>query len=93
MNGLHVQRVAKYKLDVFIQTQISQPVPGEHTLGANDQVLAISFDGAQEVAWIRADISMQPLVALSVKDADRRRNRIRVVGRRISSWSSLESCS
>jgi hypothetical protein len=36
VDGFHVQGVAKHERDVLVGTEIGDPVPGEHALGADD---------------------------------------------------------
>jgi hypothetical protein len=52
MNGLHVQSVTEQKLDLLFQTEVSEPVPGEHGFGADDQVITEVVDGAQEIVGL-----------------------------------------
>ena len=61
--------VAEHEIDVFICAQIGQPVPGKHALGADDQVFAKTLDGSQEVEWLGPHVPMQPLVPLTIEDA------------------------
>ena len=48
MDGPHVQGVAQDELDSFPGTKVGEPVPGEGTLHADNQILSEGSDGSQE---------------------------------------------
>jgi len=45
MDGFHIEGVAQYKGDMFLGTEIGDPVPGEDALNGHDDVFSIAFDG------------------------------------------------
>ena len=44
MYGLHVLSVAESEVNVMLFAEISNPVPGEHTFHANEQIVQIWID-------------------------------------------------
>ena len=48
VDGSHVEGVAEDELDAFGLAEISEPVPGEDALGADDEAVAVGRDGFQE---------------------------------------------
>lgn len=69
MNGSHVQRVAEEELDALILAQVGQPVPGKHALDPDNQVVAKVPDRLQEIMRLGSHIPMQPLVSVTIKNA------------------------
>ena len=48
VDGLHVQGVADQEGDLLLPAQVSQPVPGEQALDADDDVGAEGGEGSEE---------------------------------------------
>jgi hypothetical protein len=48
VDGFHVQGVSEHEGDILFDAEIGDPVPGEHALGADDEVVAIGLDGPQQ---------------------------------------------
>jgi hypothetical protein len=48
VDGFHVEGMAQDKRDPLVGTQISQPVPDEHTLHGDTDILAVGLDDIQE---------------------------------------------
>jgi hypothetical protein len=69
MDGAHVQGMAQDKGNIFILTQISQPVPGEHTFSADNNILPVLPDGPEKGFRIGPDVSVQDSFTLPVEDA------------------------
>jgi len=46
--GAHVQGVTEDEIDLLVGTQVGEPVPGEHALDADHQVVTVRLDQAQE---------------------------------------------
>jgi hypothetical protein len=67
VNGLHVESVAEDELDFLFEAQVSQPILGEHALGADNQVLTVPVDGGQELARLGLHVPVQNLIALLVE--------------------------
>jgi hypothetical protein len=69
MDGFHVQSVAQDKGDLMFGAKISDPVPGEHALGANSQIFKKGKDYIEQQFRIGLDIFVDPGFALLVDDA------------------------
>jgi hypothetical protein len=91
MNGLHVQSVAEDERDLLHQAEVSQPVPGEHALGAHNQVVTEAVDGVHELARLGPDVSVQKLVAIMVEDAQVHPLRVQVHATIVSMLDVVES--
>ena len=48
VDSSHVEGVAEDEVDVFLIAEISEPVPGEHALDGDDDVITERFDGFEE---------------------------------------------
>jgi hypothetical protein len=48
MNGLHRQGMTKHKRDTVVRTEVSQPVPGKHAFGREDDLIAGGRDGLEK---------------------------------------------
>jgi hypothetical protein len=48
VDGLPVQRVTQDEGDLLAGTQVSQPVPAEQALAADDEVVALGGDGIEK---------------------------------------------
>jgi hypothetical protein len=48
VDGFHGEGVAEHEGDVLVFAQIAAPVPGEHALDTDDEVIAERRDGPQE---------------------------------------------
>ena len=71
VNGPHVERVSQHKRETGGLTGIGQPVPAEHALAADGQVLAVRFDQfEEEFEVVVFDVGVDQLLALPVHDAD-----------------------
>jgi hypothetical protein len=62
--------MAQDKGDVFILTQISQPVPGEHAFGTNNNIFPVWPDGPEKCFRICPDVSVQDSLSILVEDAE-----------------------
>ena len=69
VDGFHVQGVAEDEVETFVQTEIGQPVPGEHAFHADDEPVAEGFDGSQEVLRFASHVAVEHLVPLAIEDA------------------------
>jgi hypothetical protein len=56
---------------VVFNTQISDPVPGEHAFYSNHDVLPEGSDDAKKGPRVRIDVLVNPDVAPGIKDADK----------------------
>src|SRR6185436_19082586 len=69
-DGLHVERVTEHEGDVLSRTQIGEPVPGEDALDADDDVVAVRRDGAQQRLGAGGHVLVEHDVTAGVEDAD-----------------------
>ena len=68
MDVLHGQGVAQSEGDAVVLTQVGQPVPGEHTLDSDHQVLAVGLDRAEESGGVGRQVLLEDGLALVVDD-------------------------
>jgi len=69
VDGPHVERVSENEGDVFFGTEIGQPVPGEHALGADHQIIPVRSDGLEEGCRFGLDVAMEQDVPFLTEDA------------------------
>lgn len=69
VDGPHVEGVPEDEGDVFFGTEIGQPVPGEHALGANHQIVPIGGDGLEESCRFGLEVAMEQNVPFLAEDA------------------------
>ena len=71
VNGLEVERVGQDELDAGVGTGIGQPIPAEHALGADGQVVAIGRDEFEEISEVIVfNVGVDELFAVAVQHAD-----------------------
>jgi hypothetical protein len=70
MNGPHVQGMAQDKRNFLINTEISQPVPGEHAFCTDDNVIPVWFYGPEKKIRFGFDVSVQDDLSFLIKDAE-----------------------
>ena len=71
VNGLEVKRVSQDEVDARGGTSIGEPIPAEHALGADGQIVAIGRDELEEIGEvIVADVGVDQFFAGAVHDAD-----------------------
>jgi hypothetical protein len=69
VDGFHVQRVADEEGDVFLGAAVGQPVPAEHALDADNEVVAEGGDGSEESVKTGWQVVVVNDVADGAKDA------------------------
>ena len=69
VDGLHVQSVAKHELDPFPAAEVRQPVPGEHALDGDDEVVAVGRDRLEERFGTAPHVLVEEDLALPVEKA------------------------
>jgi hypothetical protein len=62
--------VSEDELDVFASAEIREPVPGEHALDADDEVITERFDGSQEYIRPALHVLVQEDLSVSVQNAE-----------------------
>lgn len=56
VNGLEVESVAENERDLVPSAQIGDPVPGEHALAPDDEIVAVGFDCFEEVVGLGDEV-------------------------------------
>ena len=71
MNGLEVERMSQDEMDAGVRTGIGEPIPAEHALGADGQIVAIGRDEFEEIGEVIVfDVGVDELFAVAVQHAD-----------------------
>lgn len=70
MDGSHVKGVAEDKLDALLAAEVGEPVPGEHTLGAHDEVFSVGLDGRQKGIGSALQVPLEQDLAVLIEDAE-----------------------
>ena len=71
VNGLEVKRVSQDEVDARGGTSIGEPIPAEHALGTNGQIVAIGGDKFEEIGEVVvANVGVDQFFAGAVQDAD-----------------------
>jgi hypothetical protein len=70
MNGFHVKSVAEDKGNLFFPAKVSNPIPGEHTFNANDQVIQVGFNHLHECLGVGFDVLVDQDIPLLIQYAD-----------------------
>jgi hypothetical protein len=78
VNGFHVEGMAKNEGDVFLGTEIGYPVPGEHALDSDHDVLPEGSNDAEKSFRVGMDVLMDPDIAFGIKDADKHIFRVQI---------------
>ena len=71
MNRFHVEGMAENERDVFLGTEIGDPVPGEHAFDSDHDVLSEGSNDAEKSFRVRVDVMMNPDIASGIKDTDK----------------------
>ena len=70
VDGLHVEGMAEHEGNPLLLTQVSEPVPGKHALGGDDEILAVRRDDLEERFWGGAEVPVDLNVSRLVEDTD-----------------------
>ena len=71
VDGLEVKGVGQYEVKARISAGIGEPIPAEHALGADGQVVAIRGDELEEIGEVVVlDVGVDELLASPIHDAD-----------------------
>jgi len=70
VDGPHVEGVTEDEVDVFELAEISKPVPGEHALDGDDDVVTERFDGFEKGLGLGVDVAVEQDVAVLVEDTE-----------------------
>jgi len=92
VDGFHVERMAQDEGDVLLGAEIREPVPAKDALGADDEIVAIGLDRAQEEFGSTAYIAVQyDLTRVVVEDAQVHGPRVKVGTAVVSVLAGVES--
>ena len=78
VDGLHVERMTENKGDRFSLTEIGKPIPGEHALDGDDDVVAVGLDDLEERLGLGGQVPMGNDLSLVVENTDVHRSRMEV---------------
>jgi len=70
MHSFHVQGMAEDKLNTFATAEIGKPVPGEHTLDADHQVIPERSNDLEEIFRRRGNVAVYQHHSVSPQNAD-----------------------
>jgi hypothetical protein len=71
MDRFHVECVAENKGDVLLDTEIGDPVPGEHAFDSNHDVLPEGSNDAEKSFRVCVDVLMDSDVASGIDNTDK----------------------
>jgi hypothetical protein len=71
VDRFHVEGMAENEGDVLLDTEICDPVPGEHALHSNHDVLTEGSNDAEKSFRVGVDILVNPDVAPGIHDTDK----------------------
>ena len=70
VDGFHVEGMAQDEGDALLSTEVGDPVPGEHALHGNDDVLSERLNGFEEDIPIGLDVAVEHDFSGAIKDAE-----------------------
>jgi hypothetical protein len=70
VDRLHEEGVSEDEVDTFRRAKVGDPVPGEHALAGDDEVLAERFEGGEELVGLGGQVLVEPDLSVLVEDAD-----------------------
>jgi hypothetical protein len=62
--------MAQDKRNLLINTEISQPVPGEHAFCTDDNIIPVWFYGPEKGIRFGSDVSVEDDLSFLIKDAE-----------------------
>ena len=71
VDRLHVEGVAEDEGNPFARAEVGEPVPGEHALDGDDEVLAVRRDGLQEELRVSLDVLLEKGVSSLVENTEK----------------------
>ena len=71
MDRFHVEGMAENEGDVLLDTEIGDPVPGEHAFDSNHDVLTEGSNDTEKSFLVCVDVLMNPDVATGIEDTDK----------------------
>ena len=91
VNGFHRERVAQHEGNPFGSAEVCEPVPREHALGRDDQIVSIRDDRLEERLWGRLHVAMHQHLASRVQDADVHRLHVEIDSAIVAMLTVVES--
>jgi hypothetical protein len=76
MNRFHIECVTQDKGDPFSGTEVGEPVPGEHTLDADHEIVAVRGENKLKRFGGGGQIFMDEFRAILIQDTDVHRLRM-----------------
>jgi len=70
VDGLHRERVAQDERQAFGGADVRDPIPGEHALGRDDEIVAVRGDRREERFGSRLHVPVHEHLAGGIEDAD-----------------------
>ena len=70
VDGFHVQSMTEDEEDFLTGAQVGNPIPSEHALDGNDQVVTVRSDGAEKDGRIATDILVKNNLPSLVQHAE-----------------------
>jgi hypothetical protein len=71
MDGFHIEGMAEDEGDVFLATEIGDPVPGKHAFDSDHDVLSEGSNGTEKSLRVCVDILMNPDIATGIENTDK----------------------
>jgi hypothetical protein len=71
MDRFHVEGMAENEGDVLLDTEIGDPVPGEHAFDSNHDVLTEGSNDTEKSFRLCVDVMMNPDIASGIQDTDK----------------------
>jgi hypothetical protein len=71
VDRFHVEGMAENEGDVLLDTEIGDPVPGEHAFDSNHDVLTEGSNDAEKSFRVCVDVLMDPGVTSGVDNTDK----------------------
>jgi hypothetical protein len=69
MDGPPIEGMPADKGDTLLRTQVSQPIPGKHTLNGHDEALAVRGNGREKGLRSGCHVAVQQDVSIATHDA------------------------
>jgi hypothetical protein len=70
MDGLHIEGMTEDELDLLVAAKVSNPIPGEDALDADDEVVTVGFDRRQKVVWSTPHVLVEKNLPISIENAE-----------------------
>jgi hypothetical protein len=78
VDRFHVEGMTEDEGDVFALTEIGKPIPGEHTLDGDDDVVAVGVDDLEERLGFGGQVPVSDDLAILIENTDVHRSRMEI---------------